>query len=144
MVNFRTYKRSYKEKQSVPNPKEDWLIFENTNESIVDKETWELAQRTGKTVRRIDTLGEANPLTGLMFCADCGAKMYNLRSRKMPDSDELDPRGDGYRRKYQRRKELAVLRQEEADTTVKDAPNQGAHDEKDDENHRPLPDEKTA
>ena len=63
------------------NPKEDWLIFENTHEAIVDRETWELAQKLRKTPRRHDTLGEANPLTGLLFCADCGAKMMNHRSK---------------------------------------------------------------
>lgn len=55
--------------------------FENTHEAIVDKETWELAQKLRKTPRRIDTMGEANPLTGLLYCADCGEKMYNHRSR---------------------------------------------------------------
>ncbi len=43
------------------NPKEDWLIFEDTHEAIVDRETWELAQKLRKTPKRIDTLGEANP-----------------------------------------------------------------------------------
>ena len=80
-VNFRSHKVSYKDKRSVQNPKEDWLIFENTHEAIVDKETWELAQKLRKTPRRIDTFGEANPLTGLVFCADCGEKMNNHRSR---------------------------------------------------------------
>ena len=80
-VNFRSHKESYKDKTSVPNPKEDWLIFEDTHEAIVDKETWELAQKLRKTPKRIDTIGEANPLTGLLYCADCGAKMYNHRSR---------------------------------------------------------------
>ena len=80
-VNFRSHKQSYKDKNAVMNPQEDWLIFENTHEAIVDKETWELAQKLRKTPRRHDTLGEANPLTGLLFCADCGAKMYNQRSR---------------------------------------------------------------
>ena len=80
-VNFRSHKQSYKDKTPVMNPKEDWLIFENTHEAIVDKETWELAQKLRKTPRRHDTLGEANPLTGLLFCADCGAKMYNQRTR---------------------------------------------------------------
>ena len=74
-VNFRSCKQSYKDKNAVMNPKEDWLIFENTHEAIVDAETWELAQKLRKTPRRHDTLGEANPLTGLVFCADCGAKM---------------------------------------------------------------------
>ena len=80
-VNFRTSKKSYKDKR-VMNPPEDWLIFENTHEAIVDPETWHLAQQTRKTVHRIDTTGEANPLTGLLFCADCGAKLYNHRSIK--------------------------------------------------------------
>ena len=80
-VNFRSHKQSYKDKNAVINPKEDWLIFENTHEAIVNTETWELAQKLRKTPRRHDTLGEANPLTGLVFCADCGAKMYNHRSR---------------------------------------------------------------
>ena len=80
-VNFRSHKQSYKDKNAVMNPREDWLIFEDTHEAIVDRETWELAQKLRKTPKRIDTLGEANPLTGLLYCADCGAKMYNQRSR---------------------------------------------------------------
>ncbi len=80
-VNFRSHKQSYKDKRSVANPQEDWLIFENTHEAIVDKETWELAQKLRKTPKRIDTIGEANPLTGLLYCADCGEKMYNHRSK---------------------------------------------------------------
>ena len=80
-VNFRSHKESYKDKQTVRHAPEDWLIFENTHEAIVDKGTWELVQKLRGTPRRIDTLGEANPLTGLVFCADCGAKMYNQRTR---------------------------------------------------------------
>ena len=80
-VNFRTHKESYKDKRAVVHAPEDWLIFENTHEAIVDKETWELAQKLRKTPRRHDTIGEANPLTGLLYCADCGAKLYNHRSR---------------------------------------------------------------
>ena len=80
-VNFRSHKESYKEKQTVRHAPEDWLIFENTHEAIIDRATWELVQKLRGTPRRIDTLGEANPLTGLVFCADCGAKMYNQRTR---------------------------------------------------------------
>ena len=80
-VNFRSHKQSYKDKNAVMNPRENWLIFENTHEAIVDRETWELAQKLRKTPKRIDTLGEANPLTGLLYCADCGEKMYNHRSK---------------------------------------------------------------
>ncbi len=77
-VNFRTGHKSYKDKRT-KNPEEDWLIFENTHEAIVDPETWALAQRAAKVIHRTDTVGEANPLTGLMFCADCGHRMYNHR-----------------------------------------------------------------
>ena len=83
-VNFRTHKESYKDKRAVVHSPEDWLIFENTHEAIVDKATWELAQKLRKTPRRHDTIGEANPLTGLLYCADCGAKLYNHRSRGTP------------------------------------------------------------
>ena len=80
-VNFRTHKISYKDKKAKKNSEDEWLIFENTHEAIVDKETWELAQKLRMTKKRHDSLGEANPLTGLVYCADCGAKMYNHRSR---------------------------------------------------------------
>ena len=103
-VNFRTYKESYKDKHSKMTPKEDLVIFENTQEAIIDKETWERVQTLRKTIRRTDTIGTANPLTGLMFCADCGAKMYNHRGKagnardwagrptgkKRPDRDEYN------------------------------------------------------
>lgn len=80
-VNFRTYKESYKDKRVKMTPKEDLVIFENTQEAIIDKETWERVQTLRKTIRRTDSIGKANPLTGLMFCADCGAKMYNHRGK---------------------------------------------------------------
>ena len=78
-VNFRFYKESYKDRKPKKAPKEDWVVFENTHPEIIDPETWETAQRCRKTVKRVDSHGEANPLTGKMFCADCGAKMYNHR-----------------------------------------------------------------
>ena len=103
-VSFRTYKESYKDKRVKMTPKEDLVIFENTQEAIIDKETWERVQTLRKTIRRTDTIGTANPLTGLMFCADCGAKMYNHRGKagnardwagrptgkKRPDRDEYN------------------------------------------------------
>ena len=79
LVNFRYEKPSFKSKKFVERPKEDWLIFENHHDAIVDQETWELAQKMRGTKRRRDTIGEANPLTGLVFCHDCGGKMYNNR-----------------------------------------------------------------
>ena len=94
-VNFRSSKKSYRDKR-VKNDPSDWLIFENTHEAIVDPEIWQLAQQVKRTkakigratVRRTDTTGVANPLTGLVFCADCGAKMYNHRGKRKKDGRE--------------------------------------------------------
>ena len=77
-VNFRSGKKFYRDKRH-DNPPEEWLVFENTHEAIVSKETWELAQCALKSRKRTDTLGVANPLTGLLCCADCGRRMYNHR-----------------------------------------------------------------
>jgi len=73
-ANFKGEKPHFKSKKYVDRPREDWVIFENTHEAIVDPETWATAKRC---VSRID--GEPHPLTGLVFCADCGAKMYHQR-----------------------------------------------------------------
>lgn len=92
-VNFRSYKEYYKDKKAIKRPPEDWLIFENTHEPIVDKETWELAQKLKRTVHRTDTTGMSNPLTGLLYCADCGAKMYNHKGRTRAEKENrsIDP-----------------------------------------------------
>lgn len=90
-VNFRSHKESYKDKRPVMHPAEDWLIFENTHEAIVDPETWRLAQQIKRTVHRADATGEANPLTGLVYCADCGEKMYNHTCKSRADKDNRGP-----------------------------------------------------
>lgn len=95
-VNFRTTQESYKDKRYKENPPEDWVIFENTHPAIVNAEIWNLAQKCRKTVRRTDSLGEANPLTGLVLCADCGKRMYNHR---MPNPKQYKhPNGKLYNR----------------------------------------------
>jgi len=81
-VNFRTNKESYKDKHSKWNPKDKWKIFHNNHDPIIDQETFDTVQRLIGTPRRIDKIGEANPFTGLVFCADCGAKLYNTRHSK--------------------------------------------------------------
>ena len=90
-VNFRSYKDSYKDKRVKMNSPEEWKIFENTQEAIVDPELWRLAQRARQTVRRTDSTGVANPLTGLVFCADCGAKMYNHRKMGQMRKEGREP-----------------------------------------------------
>ena len=86
-VNFRTYKDLYKDRNNKRRPREEWLVFENTQEPIVEPETWETAQRCRIVRRRENSVGETNPLTGLVYCADCGSRMYNHRSAKVVQYD---------------------------------------------------------
>jgi DNA invertase Pin-like site-specific DNA recombinase len=97
-VNFRYGKKTYKDKNHTPNPQDKWLIFENTHPAIIDPETWETAQRCRKTVKRTDTFGAANPLTGKLYCADCGAKMYNHRKAGGKPSYRNETTGKMYMR----------------------------------------------
>ena len=92
VVNFRSSKKSFKSKKQTFHDKEDWLIFENIHEPIITKEDWELVQKLTKTKRRQTKNGEVNPLTGLVFCADCGAKMYYTvgRNPRKPSNDRYE------------------------------------------------------
>ena len=75
-INFKTRKH-FKDKKSHYVDESEWTIFENTHEAIIDQETFDNVQRIrGKVKRYPDGWGEAAPLTGLLYCADCGAKMY--------------------------------------------------------------------
>lgn len=75
-INFKTRKH-FKDKKSHYVPEDEWTIFENTHEAIIDQNTFDLVQKIREKVRRYpDGWGEAAPLTGLLYCADCGAKMY--------------------------------------------------------------------
>jgi len=82
LVNLKSESANFKSKKKVDKPKEEWLIFPNSHEVIIDQETFDTVQKLRETPRRIDTLGEANPLTGLLWCADCGEKLYNHRKSK--------------------------------------------------------------
>lgn len=79
-VNFKTRKH-FKDKKSKYVSEDNWLIFENTHEPIIDQETFDNVQRIRGNVKRYpDGWGEYHPLTGLMYCADCGGKMYVHRT----------------------------------------------------------------
>lgn len=79
-VNFKTRKH-FKDKKSKYVSEDNWLIFENTHKAIIDQETFDNVQRIRENVKRYpDGWGEYHPLTGLMYCADCGSKMYVHRT----------------------------------------------------------------
>jgi DNA invertase Pin-like site-specific DNA recombinase len=79
-INFKTSKH-FKDKRSHYMPEDEWVIFENTHEAIIDPYTFELVQKIRGSVRRYQNgWGEVAPLTGLMYCADCGGKMYVHRT----------------------------------------------------------------
>mgnify|MGYP000710138743 CR=1 FL=1 len=79
-INFKTRKH-FKDKKSHYVDESEWTIFENTHEAIIDQETFDNVQRIRGNARRYpDGFGEAHPLTGLMYCADCGGKMYVHRT----------------------------------------------------------------
>lgn len=79
-VNFKTRKH-YKDKKSKYVSEDNWLIFENTHKPIIDQETFDNVQRIRGNIRRYpDGWGEYHPLTGLMYCSDCGSKMYVHRT----------------------------------------------------------------
>ena len=79
-VNFKTRKH-YKDKKSHYVSEDEWTVFENTHEAIIDQQTFDLVQKIRSNVRRYPNgWGETAPLTGLLYCADCGGKMYVHRT----------------------------------------------------------------
>ena len=80
-VNFKTYRKSYKQKKQLKNDPDNWQIFEGTHEAIIDDETFAIVQRLREGRRRVTPMGEMPILSGMLFCADCGAKLYQVRHR---------------------------------------------------------------
>ena len=79
-INFKTRKH-FKDKKSHYVSEDEWTIFENTHEAIIDQQTFDLVQKIRSNVRRYPNgWGEVAPLTGLLYCADCGGKMYVHRT----------------------------------------------------------------
>lgn len=75
-VNFKTHRKSYKSKKKINNPKEQQLIFESTHEPIIDLDTWEKVQELRKNKRRPTRTGKTNMFSGIVYCVDCGQKLY--------------------------------------------------------------------
>lgn len=80
-VNFKTYRKSYKQKKQIKNDPSEWMIFENTHEAIIEEPVFEVVQKIREGRRRLTTMGEMPILSGMLFCADCGAKLYQVRHR---------------------------------------------------------------
>ena len=79
-INFKTRKH-FKDKKSHYVSEDEWTIFENTHEAIIDQQTFDLVQKIRSNVRRYPNgWGEVAPLTGLLYCADCDGKMYVHRT----------------------------------------------------------------
>ena len=83
VVNFKTYSKSYKNKKRIENDKENWVIFKDVHEPIIERSVWELVQekRSGKRKRK-QADGERNMFSGLLVCADCGSNLgYHFNQR---------------------------------------------------------------
>ncbi len=87
-ANFKTKKKSYKNKKKIDNPKSEWQIFENTHPAIISQYDFDLVQELRKNKRRIQKCEEANSFSGMVYCADCGKKMYLCRSRSLSADQE--------------------------------------------------------
>lgn len=75
-VNFRSTTKSFKNKKKIERPPEEWQIFKNTHPAIIDREVFALVQELRKHRRRPTKSGIASPFSGLLYCADCGEKLY--------------------------------------------------------------------
>ena len=86
-INCRTRVISYKDKRQVDVPKNEQYRFENTHEAIIDKETWDAVQKVREGKRRRNNMGAIDKYSGLLYCADCGSKLYFVRGKSIKPSD---------------------------------------------------------
>lgn len=75
-VNFRSTTKSFKNKTKIERPQEEWKIFQNTHPAIIDREVFELVQELRQHRRRPTKSGIVSWFSGLLYCADCGEKLY--------------------------------------------------------------------
>ena len=89
-VNFKTHMKSYKVHKIVYDPQEEWLIFENTQEPIISQQTFDLVQELRRNKRRPQKSDVVNPFAGIVYCADCGEKMYlSRRKNERPEQEHM-------------------------------------------------------
>ena len=88
IVNFKTYRKSYKNKKQMHHDPTEWQIFKNTHEPIIEEAVFEIVQKIRNGRRRVTPMGEMPILSGMLYCADCGAKLYQVRGRGWEHSKE--------------------------------------------------------
>ena len=86
-VNCKTRVVSYKDKRTIEVPKNEQYRFENTHEAIIDQETWDAVQKVREGKRRRNNMGEIDKYSGLLYCADCGSKLYFVRGKSIKPND---------------------------------------------------------
>lgn len=81
-VNFKYQSKSYKCHKAIKRPKDEQMIFYNTHEPIISKEDWDMVQKIRSGRRRKNSTGEVNKFSGLLYCADCSARLnYHAMSK---------------------------------------------------------------
>jgi DNA invertase Pin-like site-specific DNA recombinase len=86
ILNFKTYSKSYKNKKRIHNARENWVVFQNVHEPIIDRAVWEqVQQKRGKIRKRCTNEGERNMFSGLLVCADCGCNLHYHFNQKNHD-----------------------------------------------------------
>ena len=87
VLNFKTYSKSYKNKKRYANDRENWVIFKDVHEPIIDRAVWETIQerRSRKTRKKPKADGEKNMFSGLLVCADCGSNLWYHFNQKNHD-----------------------------------------------------------
>lgn len=88
-VNFKTTTVSYKVHKTVHNDAEDWVIIPNTQEPIIDMDTWERVQEINKHRRRNTATGRQSIFSGLVYCGDCGSKLYFCAAKSVKEHQEF-------------------------------------------------------
>lgn len=86
-VNFKTKKKSFKSKKILLKPSDEWQVYKGTQEPIIDEETFWAVQKIREGKRHLDRLGEPSPFSGLLFCGDCGHRLYLRRQRNPKQKD---------------------------------------------------------
>ncbi|WP_407720536.1 recombinase family protein [Ruminococcus sp. JE7B6] len=86
IINFKTYSKSYKNKKRYDNPKENWVIFKDVHEPIINRDDFELVQTlVVKTKRRAPKQenGEKNMFCDFLYCADCGSNIPDINENSV-------------------------------------------------------------